>query len=119
MKFFELPHGIIERHRKWSDEQFGPRSERGPQGPLKHLIKEAGEALDDPHDIMEYADMMFLFLDSLHRAGFDCADLSEAMAAKMPILESRTYPKVASDMPSEHIRTPEEELARMKNHTGR
>jgi hypothetical protein len=105
VRFFELNSSLVKRHRAWSDDRFGTRAERGPQGSLKHLAKEVEEALAAPHDIEEYADIMFLVLDSVHRAGYHCADLERAMFAKMPVLEMRTYPKPVPDMPVEHIRT--------------
>lgn len=104
MKFFELSSTTVTTHRNWSDETFGPRSEKGPIGPLKHLKKEVDEVLEDPHEIEEYADLAFLLLDSLHRAGFDCADLDSAMARKMDVLKARVYPKGDPDEPAEHDR---------------
>ena len=104
MKEFTIWPRTVKNLRAWSDKNFGPRRERGPIGSLKHLAKEVQEAISDPHDIMEYADMQFLMLDALHRAGFSPHDLNEAMEKKMKILETRTYPKVAHDEPREHIR---------------
>lgn len=104
MKSFNLSEVTVNRHRKWSDQTFGPRSERGPVGTLKHLAKEVQETLAEPHDVEEYADMMFLLMDSLHRAGFDDYDLRLAMDHKMDVLESRVYLPGAKDEPSEHLR---------------
>ncbi|ERP95719.1 hypothetical protein Q669_29565 [Labrenzia sp. C1B10] len=104
MDFFELSPQLVTRHRKWSDATFGPRSERGPISSLKHLKKEVDEALNDPHEVEEYADMMFLLLDAAHRAGFDCFDVHGAMVDKLPVLLKRDYPKTAPEEVSEHIR---------------
>ncbi|MBF9651862.1 DUF550 domain-containing protein, partial [Streptococcus pseudopneumoniae] len=38
---------FFERLADWSAETFGPRSHRGPIGPLKHLEKEAREAYEE------------------------------------------------------------------------
>ena len=104
MKEFTIWPRTVKDHRAWSDKNFGNRRERGPVGPLKHLAKEVQEAIADPHDIMEFADMTFLLLDSLHRAGFSPHDLNEAMKEKMEILKTRNYPRGLPDEPAEHVR---------------
>lgn len=98
----------VARHREWSIKNFGDRNERGPVGPLKHLSKEALEAAEAPRDIMEFADCMFLMLDAMYRAGHTSEDLDRAMAAKLEILETRVYRKVAGDVPIEHDRSLDE-----------
>lgn len=92
-------------HRRWSDDTFGLKV--GPVGPLKHLSKEALEAAEAPHDITEYADCLFLLWDAVHRAGFTMDQVVAAGFAKMPVLRSRTYPKVADGEPAEHDRSGE------------
>ena len=100
----------VARHREWSVKNFGDRNERGPVGPLKHLSKEALEAAEAPSDIMEFADCMFLMLDAMYRAGHTSEDLDRAMAAKMVVLETRVYRKVAGDVPIEHDRSLDEKI---------
>ena len=80
-------------------------SERGPIGTLKHLAKEAKEAQDNPTDITEYADCLFLTIDAARRAGFSWRQLLQAAFNKLEVNKLRTWPKpVASDEPIEHVR---------------
>lgn len=94
-------------HREWSDATFGPASERGPVGALKHLSKEALEAADDPSDVTEFVDCLFLFWDALHRAGFTMADVVAAGFPKLEVLHTRHYPKTPEGEPAEHDRSGE------------
>jgi len=108
---FVIPLELMLRHRNWAVTNFGDKEEWGPVGPLRHLSKEAleaAEATDPAHRVTEFADCMFLFLDSMYRAGISNADLVEAMQAKMPILEARTYRKAGKDQPIEHDRSIED-----------
>lgn len=88
----------------WSQRTFGTDVERGPIGPLKHLKKEADEAIAHPQDIMEYADCLFLLFDATRRAGFTLQQLWDAALDKSSVLVKRTYPKPTTDEPSEHVR---------------
>ena len=88
----------------WSRAAFGTDAERGPEGPLRHLIKEAGEALGNQKDLTEYADCLFLVFDSCRRAGFSYADLLEACFAKLEVNRSRKWNKPSKDQPVEHVR---------------
>jgi Protein of unknown function (DUF550) len=96
---------LAQMHRQWSDETFGTKAEIGPVGALKHLAKEAQEAAEAPHDIVEYVDCMFLLLDAIHRGGFTMADLTSAGFAKLAVLKTRRYSKVPDGVPSEHDRS--------------
>jgi hypothetical protein len=89
----------------WSQATFGPDSERGPIGPLKHLAKEVAEVMKDPHDLMEFVDCLFLIFDSTRRAGFNFDQLREAAWKKLAINKARkwqTPPK--GDEAIEHVR---------------
>ena len=89
---------------EWSQATFGADGERGPIGPLKHLAKEVQEALADPGDLIEYADLLFLVFDATRRAGFSFEDLLAACWRKLAINRARTWPKPSSDEPVEHVR---------------
>lgn len=78
----------------WSQETFGADSVRGPAGPLKHLIKEAQECIDNPSDIVEYADCFLLVLDASRRAGFSVFELVKAAQDKLKVNKARQWPKV-------------------------
>lgn len=88
----------------WSQKTFGSDSTRGPIGPLKHMLKEVQEALDNPTDIEEYADLLLLLMDSSRRAGFSPMSLLYAARAKMRKNKEREWPKPTSDEPVEHVR---------------
>jgi len=89
---------------EWSQATFGSSTERGPIGPLKHLIKEAGEAIEAPKDILEYADCQILVWDAAARAGFSYDELIAAVTAKFAMLKHREYPKTADGEISEHVK---------------
>ncbi len=88
----------------WSQKTFGADSVRGPEGPLKHLKKEVDEALKKPDDIMEYADMIFLTMDSCRRAGFTCEQLRIAINEKLKINIARRWSPASATEPVEHVR---------------
>lgn len=90
---------------EWSQNTFGADSERGPIGPLKHLAKEAVEAQQVPHDLMEFVDCLFLTFDATRRAGFSFEELRKAAWEKLAINKARKWqapPK--GDEAIEHVR---------------
>jgi hypothetical protein len=90
--------------KNWSVETFGDEVEKGPTGPLKHLKKECDEALADPYDITEYADLLILVMDASWRAGFSLRQLREATLNKIEVLKTREYARVPDGEISEHNR---------------
>lgn len=91
----------------WSRAVFGSDEERGPAGPLKHLLKEAQEALDDPSDVIEIIDCLFLVFDAARRAGLTYDQVVELAFHKLEINRARKWPAPTSsldDLPVEHIR---------------
>ena len=88
----------------WSQATFGEDKVRGPQGPLKHLAKEVQEALSEPYDLEEYADLLFLVFDATRRAGFSYEELCLAITFKLNKNRARKWPKPTTDEPVEHIR---------------
>lgn len=98
-------YGLFETVQSWSRRTFGPAYERGPVGPLKHIKKEVDEALAEPQDIVEYADILILLFDATWRAGFTEQDLLEAANEKLVKIATREYPKVADGEVCEHDRT--------------
>lgn len=106
-----VAHSAMDRlwvgHRGWSDATFGDRAKRGPVGALKHLAKEALEAAEDPADVSEFVDCLFLFWDAAHRAGHSMEDIVEAGFRKLQVLHTRHYPETPEDEPAEHDRSGE------------
>lgn len=98
--FLSLAHD----HGRWSNHQFGHEGERGPEGPLNHLKKEAVEALAAPTDAMEYADLFLLVLDASRRAGIQPKDLLLFAKAKLEINRRRKWGTANADGSVEHIR---------------
>ena len=89
----------------WSQTTFGDDHVRGPQGPLKHLMKEIEkEVLPNPTDLEEYADLLFLVFDATRRAGFTYEQLCQAVTFKLAKNRARKWPKPTTDEPVEHIR---------------
>lgn len=81
---------IMKDHAEWV-KLFG---ERTPLSPLTHLREEIQEVIDNPSDIMEYADCTTLIFDALRLAGFTLEDLEKAMAAKLQINKRREWIQV-------------------------
>jgi len=116
---------VATRQADWSQQTFGSDKERGPIGPLKHLIKEADEAqsawgawqaleasLDDDLAsvaklglLEELADCSLLLFDALRRAGFTTVDLVSMMWKKQILNEKREWNvKVDNESPVEHVK---------------
>lgn len=92
---------------EWSNATFGPESVRGPVGPLKHLEKEAREAVDETDAArrkVEIADCQFLVFDAARRAGMTFEELFETCWSKLAINRRRSWQKPTSDGPVEHVR---------------
>lgn len=105
----------------WSRKQFGERSERGPVGPLKHLLKEVEKELLPAAEVcpnryaakgsaelllLEYVDVQFLLWDALDRNGFTLNELLAACGRKLIANRERKWQKPASpDQAVEHVRT--------------
>ncbi|HGJ5354141.1 TPA: DUF550 domain-containing protein [Salmonella enterica subsp. enterica serovar Warragul] len=92
---------IRREHAEWSDKTFG---DVGPVGPLKHLSKEALEAVAEPDDLSEWADMQFLLWDAQRRAGISDGEITAAMIEKLEINKSRQWPEPKDGEPRLHIK---------------
>lgn len=95
---------IASEQAEWSQRVFGSDADRGPIGPLKHLQKEAQEAIDSPGDVYEYADCLLLVMDASRRAGFPIQTLLDAAYVKLQICKDRVYPAPGLDQPAQHIK---------------
>lgn len=102
----------------WSESVFGTSAERGPEGPLRHLIKEAGEALGQPGDLSEYIDCQFLVVDACRRAGFTYEQFMEALEAKLAVNKGRRWGRPSPDQPVEHVRDEETPVTGRVYHCG-
>jgi hypothetical protein len=105
--YIDLGHALDNLFCKisvWSQKTFGVDCVRGPVGPLKHLEKEAREAIENPKDIKEYADCLILICDASRRAGFSILDVVLAAQNKMEENVKRKWPTPVSDEAVEHIK---------------
>jgi hypothetical protein len=120
---------------RWSQQTFGTDAQRGPIGALKHLAKEALEALqayeqgladsealgavhidEQGRKILaeialgklsfELADCLIIWLDAVRRCGLDVYRILSFAEEKMVINKQREWPKPTSPTePVEHVRT--------------
>lgn len=88
-------------HAEWSQATFG---NVGPIGPLKHLRKEALEAIAKPQDLIEWADMQFLLWDAQRRAGITDEQITLAMIEKLAVNKQREWPEPKDGEPRLHIK---------------
>jgi len=116
---------LLTDHTKWSQKTFSDDTVRGPLGPLKHLVKEASEAIEawceylrnlaatDVDSIklkeeefhVELADCLLLIMDATRRAGLTFAQLIEVAKAKMVVNKSREWNVTSPIEPAEHKRS--------------
>ncbi len=109
---------FFERQQEWSYETFGPRTFKGPVGPLRHLEKEATEAREaaelavatnNPANVLndamkeEIADCLFLVFDAAHRAGMSYAELGRVAMEKLKKNKARTWPDWRGTDPAQPI----------------
>lgn len=92
---------------RWSYDTFGGSDIRGPIGPLRHLAKEVQEAIENPKDVEEYADLMHLVFDAAWRAGIHYSRLLNACWDKLEKNKARKWSPSIPDQPTEHIKEKE------------
>lgn len=111
-------HGPMEQffqaRQEWSFETFGAHTERGPEGPLKHLEKEVKEAIaawivgGNVLDFLEeLVDCQFLVHDAVSRAGFTYDAFLDACWKKLAKNRTRRWGARSADGVVEHIREEE------------
>lgn len=106
MNFTEVYKAIVE----WQLTQFGTAEQRGPVGPLRHLVKEANEAIDSfgsgSNELgkREVVDCLFLTLEASWRSGMTLPELIELLWTKLRENRARSWPAVTADQPVEHVR---------------
>lgn len=104
---FAIADGVNDRdqvrrdHAEWSQATFG---NVGPVGPLKHLSKEALEAVAEPGDLSEWADIQFLLWDAQRRAGITDEEITQAMIEKLAVNKQREWPEPKDGEPRLHIK---------------
>lgn len=71
---------------------------------LKHLVREIGEVLKDPADIVEWADCYLLLMNAAAIAGHPVSAIVEAAKAKAAVNRSRKWGAPDADGVVEHVR---------------
>lgn len=72
---------------------------------IEHLIKlknEADETINDPKNIIEYADCLLALFAACYKAGYTYEDLLKAGETKMEILKNRNW-KIIEDGTYQHF----------------
>jgi len=69
----------------------------------KHLVKEAMELEDDPSDLLEHADCLFLLAGIWKKEGITFDQLKEAIRKKLEINKARTWGPPGEDGVSYHV----------------
>ncbi|WP_244474579.1 dATP/dGTP pyrophosphohydrolase domain-containing protein [Methylobacterium sp. Leaf85] len=96
---------LLARQMVWSRETFGPAPRT--KGIIQHITKELREIEADPHDLIEWVDVIILAMDGFHRHGGKPQDLPRLLKEKQLKNTRRRWPdwrKVAEDQPIEHTR---------------
>ena len=93
---------LFDDNVTWQWETFGPGY--NPLPSLHHLKKEVQEAIDEPHNLEEYADIFLMTLAAVDRAGFDLPDLLKAAKDKFIICKQRKWGPPDENGVCEHIR---------------
>lgn len=115
-----------DEQAEWSEATFGPTSERGPLGPLKHLKKEVvneaipiaevlKEGVEGEFALMkttarlqeEIVDCLFLTIDAARRSGLQYDQFLSMAFEKLDRNKLRTWVKTNNDEPVEHDRSGE------------
>lgn len=76
---------------QWQEKTFGKREQ--PHPPIHHLEKEVKELIENPYDILEYADCFFLLFNAAHIVGFTPEQLLEGIKEKFEINKKRKWGK--------------------------
>jgi hypothetical protein len=102
-RFDLLAH--LERQIGWSRATFGPG--RRTLSVTNHIRKELAEIEAEPHDLVEWIDVVILALDGAWRSGHQPADIVATLVAKQTKNEGRKWPDwraLPPDAPTEHVR---------------
>lgn len=82
---------FVRNRRAFSYETFGSPKYRGAIPPLNKLLEEVSELIAKPHDTMEWADCLLLFLDAADRQGYSVDDLIDFSNEKLKINKTRKW----------------------------
>jgi hypothetical protein len=116
--------------KEWSKNQFGTREERGPGGPLMHLLEEIDEVVAEcdkcylaeiegiehgNHSgirrrawmnekvLEEFVDCQHLLFDAVWRAGFTLEEFTDVLFKKLEKNKARKWGAKTANEPTKHI----------------
>ena len=79
-----------KKQGRWAANTFGDQT---TEEKLRHLIKEIREIMDDPQDVVEYADALSLLLDAARLQGISASEIVRAARKKLDVNKRRTWTK--------------------------
>lgn len=65
-----------------------------PQGHIRKMQEEGDEVIENPTDIIEYADCLIALLAASYRQGFSYIDLLNATKNKLEVNKKRSWAKI-------------------------
>lgn len=86
----------------WQQKTFGKRTD--PRPPIHHLEKEIKELLENPTDLLEYADCFILLFNAADIAGYSAEDLLNGIRQKFEINQERKWGKADSNGVVLHVK---------------
>jgi len=93
---------FINYHIEWSRNTFG--KQYSYQKILNHIQKELAEISENPTDLEEWIDVMFLALDGAWRSGHTADEIFSSMKKKQAKNIDREWNIGKGDNPNEHKR---------------
>lgn len=104
MNYYDLVEHL-ERQHDFSLRTFGPGLRT--EGLIDHIKKELTEISANPHDVVEWVDVVLLALDGAWRAGYYPGEICEAIKEKLERNMARKWPDWRTAEPGkaiEHVR---------------
>ena len=96
----------LQQQKEFSAKTFGPNFNH--MGIIDHIKKELVEIETDPHDLIEWIDIVLLACDGAWRAGYTPRQIVEALEYKQAKNEKRIWPDWRKADPTkaiEHIKS--------------
>lgn len=101
-----IDEDVIQEIKEWNFEAFGPGERL--EGTIKHIKKELKEIEKEPHDLIEWIDVMMLAINGALRHGHEPQAIIDAFHKKFEINKNRKWADwriVGKDQPITHIKS--------------
>jgi hypothetical protein len=102
MNTFNSLEDFFDDLAEWQWQTFGEGY--NPLPTLTHLKEEVEEAIAEPNNLEEYADIFILLLSAVDRAGYDLSDLLKAVEQKHAVNKLRTWGKPDRNGVVKHVK---------------